>query len=159
MIEDIRPEHHAKLLQMNAEFVHWLSPLDQVELVYVLDRAAYARQIMNGTGVLIGYAHDVNYPDHWNLAWLKTRLEGFFYIDRVIIDRASQGQGVGRQLYADVAQYAKSKGYVWLACEVNTVPDNPGSHAFHVSEGFKPLGEQAFPDSSKAVRYYAKALN
>ena len=158
MIAEIGPEHHAKLLSMNAEFVHWLSPLDQDELSYVLERAAYARQADNGAGVLIGYAHDVDYPGHWNLKWLKGHLENFFYIDRIIIDRAAQGRGLGRRLYADVEKFARARGYEWLACEVNTVPNNPGSHAFHLKEGFHSLGEQAFPDTDKAVRYYAKAL-
>ena len=159
MIGDITPDHYASILRMNAEFVYWLSPLDQDTLSYVLSRADYARQIGEAAGVLIGYGHDVDYPNHWNIEWLKARLENFFYIDRIIIDRAAQGQRFGQKLYADVAQYARSRGYTWLACEVNTVPDNPGSHAFHLRNGFNSLGEQAFPDKDKAVRYYAKALN
>lgn len=159
MISDLTPQHHAKLLHLNTEFVHWLSPLDQDALSYVLSRADYARQIDEAAGVLIGYGHDVDYPNHWNIEWLKVRLENFFYIDRIIIDRAAQGQRLGQKLYADVAQYARSRGYAWLTCEVNTVPDNPGSHAFHLRNGFNSLGEQAFPDKDKAVRYYAKALN
>lgn len=158
MIGDITAAHHAQILKMNTEFVHWLSPMDQAELTYVLDRAAYARQINDAAGILIGYAHDVDYPDHWNIGWLKSRLGNFFYIDRIIIDRAAQGQGLGQRLYADVERFARARGHQWLACEVNTVPDNPGSHGFHQSGGFKPLGEQVF-SGLKAVRYYAKALN
>lgn len=159
MIEDIKPEHYAKFLRMNAEFVHWLSPLDLEGLSYILARADYARQAENAAGVLVGYAHDVDYPEHWNLEWLRPRLDNFFYIDRVIIDRKAHGRGLGRRLYEDVTDYARSCGYDWLACEVNTVPENPGSHAFHIKEGFAGLGEQAFPAKGKAVRYYAKALN
>lgn len=159
MIRDIKLEHHKKILKLNAEFVHWLSPMDQEGLSQLLTRADYARQADDAAGVLIGYAHDVDYPNHWNIEWLQVRLEDFFYIDRVIIDSAAQGRGLGRRLYADVTRYACSLGYSWLACEVNTVPDNPGSHAFHLSEGFNPLGEQVFFDKGKAVRYYAKALN
>jgi len=158
MIGDISSRHHAKILRMNAEFVHWLSPLDQEALSYVLARAAYARQIDDATAVLIGYAHDVNYPDHGNIEWLKSRLENFFYIDRVIIDGAAQGQGMGRRLYEDVEKFARGRGHEFLACEVNTVPNNPGSHAFHLRGGFKVLGAQRFPGKDKAVRYYAKAL-
>ena len=65
---------------MNEAFVHWLSPLDETGLSYVLERADYARQIKEGQGVLIGYAHDVDYPDHWNMMWLSAHLENFFYI-------------------------------------------------------------------------------
>jgi len=159
MIAAIRPQHFDKILRLNEEFVHWLSPLDESELSYVLDRAAYARQINEAAGVLIAYAHDVDYPDHWNLAWLKSRLESFFYIDRIMIERAAQGQGLGQRLYADVAKFARARGYSWLASEVNTRPDNPASHAFHLRDGFISLGEQDFTNKGKAVRYYAKALN
>jgi len=159
MIEDIAPRHHEALLRMNADFVHWLSPLNMQGLSYILERADYARQIAEGQGFLIGYAHDVDYPDHWNLTWLLAHLENFFYIDRVIIDEKAQGQGLGRSLYADVESHARARGYDWLACEVNTQPNNPASHAFHLREGFKILGEQNFPTRDKAVRYYTKALN
>jgi len=158
MIAEITSAHHAQILRINTEFVHWLSPMDQAELTYVLDRAAYARQINEAAGILIGYAHDVDYPEHWNIGWLKSRLGNFFYIDRIIIDRAAQGQGLGQRLYADVERFARSRGHQWLACEVNTVPDNLSSHSFHKACGFKPLGEQVF-SKVKAVRYYAKALN
>ena len=162
MIADITPAHHAQILRINTEFVHWLAPMDQAELTYVLARAAYARQIDDGAGgfggVLIGYAHDTDYPDHWNIDWLKMRIEDFFYIDRIIIDGAAQGQGLGQRLYADITQFARARGHKWLACEVNIIPDNPASHNFHQKLGFKPIGEQSFSEI-KAVRYYAKALN
>ena len=157
-IADITPKHFPQILRINAEFVHWLSPLDQSELSYILDRASYARQIKDASGILIGYAHNVDYPDHWNLNWLRAKLQNFFYIDRVIIDRTAQGQGLGQCLYADIEAYARKCGYDWLACEVNTVPDNPSSHRFHIEAGFKRIGEQSFPEKGKAVRYYAKAL-
>ncbi|MEP3655659.1 MAG: GNAT family N-acetyltransferase [Litorimonas sp.] len=159
MIKDIRPEHHKRILKLNAEFVYWLSPLDHDELSQLLSHADYARQADDATGVLIGYAHDVDYPDHWNLEWLRPRLQNFFYIDRIIIDGTAQGRGLGQALYADVAEYARLRGYSWLACEVNTVPDNPGSHAFHLRDGFHSLGEQSCAGKDKAVRYYAKALD
>lgn len=159
MIADIEPKHHQDLLRMNEVFVHWLSPMDQDELSYVLKRADYARQIEEGRGVLIGYAHDVDYPDHWNMRWLSQHLDAYFYIDRIIIDESAQGKGLGQKLYADVERHARARGYDWLACEVNIIPNNPASHAFHLREGFKILGEQKFPNGDKAVRYYAKALN
>lgn len=159
MIGDITAAHHVDILRMNAEFVHWLAPLEQDELEVLLRRSSYARQIDDGRGILIGYAHDVDYPDHRNLLWLKQRLETFFYIDRIIIDKAAQGQGYGAKLYADIERFARVRGYDWLACEVNTLPDNPGSHMFHVRSGFQPLGDEAYPEIGKALRYYAKPIN
>lgn len=158
MIGPLTSEHYPQFLQMNERFVHWLSPLTQDDLIHILGLAKYARQIGNGDGALIAYAHDVEYPDHWNLKWLRSRIKNFFYIDRVIIDETAHGKGYGRALYNDLAGFARNAGYEALACEVNTVPDNPASHRFHLSMGFTPIGEQTFKDGVKAVRYYVKDL-
>jgi len=156
-IAEISASHYAQILRINQDFVHWLSPMDQAELSYVLARAEYARQIGGAAGVLIGYGHDIDYPGHENLAWLKAHIDKFFYIDRIIIDQTEQGRGFGRRLYADVETFARARGDKWLACEVNSVPNNPRSHSFHQKTGFKVLGEQVFTPE-KVVRYYAKAL-
>lgn len=158
VIDEIQPRHHAALLALNAEFVHWLSPLDTDGLDYLLDRTSYARQIDNGAGVLIGYPHNVDYPDHKHLSWLRRHLDDFFYIDRIIIAARGQGRGHGRALYEDIAAFARARGHSHLACEVNTVPDNPGSHRFHTRAGFTAVGEQDYPAYGTSVRYYAKAL-
>lgn len=158
MIGPITTTHHAQILRLNEKFVEWLSPLDRGELDDLLGRASYAQQIMDGQGVLIAYPGDVDYPDHKNLDWLRRHLTNFFYIDRIIIDGAAQGQRLGQKLYADVERVARARGHDWLACEVNTIPDNPGSHVFHLRAGFTVLGDQNYPDYDKAVRYYAKAL-
>jgi len=164
MIGPILKSHRPKILRMNTEFVHWLSPLDDDRLDYILDRASYQRQIHDGTGVLLGYGHDVDYPDHENLGWLQghaNKLRGsdsFFYIDRVIIARDGQGKGFGQQLYDDVARFAKRSGYARLVCEVNTRPNNPASHAFHLAMGFSAIGEAEYSASDAAVRYYEKPL-
>ena len=156
-IAEIFPAHHAQILKLNRDFVHWLSPLDEMGLDYILSHAEYARKIDGGVGILIGYAHDVDYPKHANLRWLKTRINNFFYIDRIIIDLSAHGTGLGQLLYADIEDFARSRGHDFLACEVNIIPNNPSSHRFHLKAGFEALGEQVFTDE-KAVRYYAKAL-
>ena len=157
MIGPITPDHYDQILKINAEFVHWLSPLDRDDLIALLGRAHYTRQIDNGQGVLIGYAHDVDY-DHKNLRWLRARFDAFFYIDRVIIDGAAQGKGYGQKLYEDFETEARRRGLPRLVCEVNTKPDNPGSHRFHERFGFHAVGEEDYPDYNAAVRYYEKPL-
>jgi len=66
MIGPILNSHHAKILRINQDFVHWLSPLDEGALTDLLSLASYKKQIHEADGVLIGYAHNVNY-DHKNL--------------------------------------------------------------------------------------------
>jgi predicted GNAT superfamily acetyltransferase len=158
MIDDISEVHYAQILRINEHFVHWLSPLDQKELTHILGISTYARQIKDGLGVLIGYGHDAPYPNHYNMQWLSQLFDRVFYIDRIIMDERAIGQGYGRMLYMDIENFARSQGYPRLVCEVNTVPDNPGSHAFHNSMGFRSCGEQIFEPGIKAVRYYEKPI-
>ena len=149
---------------MNTEFVHWLAPMDDDGLDYILERASYQKQIHDAAGVLLGYAHDVDYPDHENLDWLRTHAQvencshDFFYIDRVIISRHGQGKGLGRKLYEDVTRFAQRGGYARLVCEVNTKPNNPTSHAFHLAMGFNAIGDAEYQSKEAAVRYYEKLL-
>jgi len=158
MIGSILKSHRPKILRMNAEFVHWLSPLDDDGLDDLLALAQYKKQIADGAGVLIGYGHDVDY-DHKNLAWLRPRFERFFYIDRVIIAANAHGNGYARQLYEDFEREARRRGLPRLGCEVNTRPDNPGSHAFHLAMGFRAIGDEDYPAYNASLRYYEKLLN
>ena len=158
MIGEISSAHHAQILRINQHFVHWLAPLDMDELQYVLSKASYARQIDDGQGVLIGYGHDAPYPEHENMKWLSKKFGIFFYIDRVIIGEKAIGRGLGRLLYEDLENYARAAGYPRLTCEVNTLPDNPGSHIFHERLGFRACGEQVYQSGVKAVRYCEKQL-
>lgn len=156
-IGSVKPEHHAHILKMNAEFVHWLSPLDEAKLVELLALASFKKQIGNGAGVLIGYVHDVDY-DHKNLKWLRARYDAFHYIDRVIISSESQGKGYGRKLYEDFEAVARQKALPRLVCEVNIRPNNAVSHAFHLRMGFRPIGDVDYPDYDVSLRYYEKLL-
>ena len=159
MIDAVEPMHFDKILKLNAEFVHWLSPLDMAGLQTLLGSTLYARQIDDGDAVLLAIASKTEMSNHTNLDWLKARRENFIYIDRVIVAAGAQGKGYAGRLYADLADFARQNGYDSLTCEVNTQPDNPGSHAFHLRQGYRPIGEQNNPDMGKCVRYYAKALN
>jgi len=164
MIGPILKSHRPEILRMNEEFVHWLAPLDDERLDYLLQRASYQRQIHDGAGVLLGYGDDVDYPDHGNIMWLRAHSDAhrggdrFFYIDRIIIDRAGHGKGLARQLYDDVARFAAKQGFARITCEVNTRPNNPASHAFHLSMGFTAIGDAGYTGSDAAIRYYEKRL-
>lgn len=152
----IQPAHHAEILRNNQQFVHWLSPLDDVGLTALLGIADYAQQLADGQAALIGYAGDSAYR-HKHVDYLSARLDRYVYIDRVIIGAAGQGRGLGRALYADIEDFARRSGHTHLACEVNTRPDNPGSHAFHCALGFAAFGDADY-DGGLSVRYYVRKL-
>ncbi|MAF56948.1 GNAT family N-acetyltransferase [Ponticaulis sp.] len=87
----------------------------------------------------------------WFEAWLETNPVKLNYVDRIALTPEARGKGVGPQLYK--AAFEHSEGCDAIGCEVNTAPDNPGSHRFHKRLGFAEVGRQAF-SPEKAVAYY-----
>lgn len=76
------------------------------------------------------------------------------YIDRIVVDGATRGAGVGRQLYRAVFDRARADGRPEVTCEVNLQPPNPESLAFHSRMGFSRVGEQ----DTKGGRYTVALL-
>lgn len=157
MIDTVSTEHLPTILTNNERFVHWLSPLNMTDLEQLISVASYVRQIGEGEGVLIGFRADSSHQSD-NLTWLRDKFDDFVYIDRVIIGENVQGKGYGRKLYEDYEVYAREQNIPRMVCEVNTIPDNPGSHKFHLRLGFKPCGEMEMKNGTKRVRYYEKLL-
>lgn len=84
-----------------------------------------------------------------NYRWFSARGGRFRYIDRVVVADWARGRGVGRALYAGLI--AATPADVALVCEVNTVPPNPGSEAFHARIGFREVGRAAHAPGEKEV--------
>ncbi|BDI23602.1 GNAT family N-acetyltransferase [Herbiconiux sp. L3-i23] len=64
------------------------------------------------------------------------------YIDRIVIDEAARGAGLGRRFYEAAFERAAADGRDEVTCEVNIEPPNPESLAFHGRMGFERIGEQ-----------------
>jgi len=77
-----------------------------------------------------------------NYAWFESRGIAHQYIDRIVVSAQAKGTGVGRALYESVFERARERGANEITCEVNVVPPNPGSLAFHERMGFRRIGEQ-----------------
>ena len=92
-----------------------------------------------------------------NYRWLSERYERFAYVDRVAVDAAARGKGLGEALYAAVVERFEAERPVLLA-EVNLEPPNPGSLRFHKRAGFREVGERWEADRSKGVVYLARDL-
>jgi predicted GNAT superfamily acetyltransferase len=86
-------------------------------------------------------------PNH---AWFVARYPRFLYIDRVVVAPEGQGRGLARRLYEHLVAHGNNRP---LCCEVNVVPPNARSMAFHQRLGFTACGEAIDPRNGKRVRY------
>lgn len=92
----------------------------------------------------------------WFEAWRDREKKSLIYVDRIAIAESARGSGLGEALYRQAfAQFADREV---IAAEVNTIPDNPGSHRFHDRLGFVRVGQQVFTEGEKAVAYYIRKL-
>ena len=93
----------------------------------------------------------------WLERWMKCQDTSMLYVDRIAMAEAARGQRIGQQLYEAAIAETRDRGRRWLTAEVNTDPDNPGSHRFHDRLGFVRVGEARYkPDY--AVAYYAREV-
>ena len=93
-----------------------------------------------------------------NFRWFVERYDRFLYVDRIVIDRTAARSGIGSALYGDLIQFGATQGCPALCCEINVLPPNPISHAFHARFGFKEVGRSAETGASKVVSYQVAAL-
>jgi len=92
-----------------------------------------------------------------NYKWLSERYQRFAYVDRIAVDEAARGQGIGEVLYGTVIERFTGERPVLLA-EVNLEPPNPGSLRFHERLGFRAVGERWAADHAKGVVYLERQL-
>lgn len=89
------------------------------------------------------------YPSE-NYRWVAARYSRFLYLDRVIVDPAHRGQGIGTALYEHAMEFGRRRAPI-LTCEVNVKPPNPDSLRFHKNLGFRQLGKQKTEGGKKRV--------
>jgi uncharacterized protein len=157
MIRDATPDDFDLILALNAESVHWLSPLMRPGLDALHRQAAYHRVVsVDGVvaGFLLALREGCRY-DSPNYAWFAQHFDRFLYIDRVVVDARSHGQGLGNQLYADLFAFARSERIDRVTCEFDIEPPNEGSRRFHQRHGFEEVGTQRVAGGKKLVSLQA----
>lgn len=144
-----RPSDFDAILRINEEAQPKVMRLSRDELAAALAAAPQFLVWTEGEEVvayLIAYVGTDSY-DGEEFAWFYAHLgETFLYIDQVAIAPEARGQGIGRALYEALAQRASASGRTALACEVNVLPPNPASLAFHARVGFAEAGRMATSD-------------
>lgn len=131
----------ADVLRLNAAEVASLAPMDRLrmqQLVGEADRFDVVEVDGSFGGFVVTFAPGAAY-DSPNYRWFSTRLgSGFYYLDRIVLEERVRRRGVGRAVYDEIESVASAYGR--LALEVNLVPPNPASMAFHRARGFREVG-------------------
>jgi predicted GNAT superfamily acetyltransferase len=145
------------LLDLNNAHAEELSFKTADGLRELFASASHVHAEENGLALLVAFSETCRY-DNPNFAWLVARFPRFNYIDRVVVSEKARGLGLARELYAGLERQTLAEGRERLVCEINAIPPNPASDAFHKKLGFQPVGEQHLEDRGKTVRYWAKEL-
>ena len=148
------------ILSLNAESVHFLSPLDDERLQQLHARAAYHRVVEHDGGVaafLLAFREGADY-DSPNYRWFARNYARFLYIDRIVVAGDARGHGFGAKLYDDILGFAAATSAVRLTAEFDVEPPNPVSAAFHRRYGFREVGTQWLGGGKKQVSLQAREL-
>ena len=148
-------------LALNNGAVPAVNGHDAESFAALIGAADYARVALGGdgagAGLLVVFGPGAAYRSP-NYLWFDARYDDFLYVDRIVVDGAARGQGIGRALYGELFAYAGGRARR-ITCEVNLKPPNPGSLRFHERAGFRPVGEQSTDGGAKQVRLLEKLLS
>ena len=140
----IAPRDLPVLAALNDAAVPAVSALGLDGLIAHLPRCALAVVADDDAGspvaFLLALAPGSDYASE-NYRWFETHRPGSLYVDRIVVAPTAHGRGLGRLLYAAVADRASELGLAEITCEVNLEPPNPGSMAFHARLGFAQIEE------------------
>ncbi|MCU1495647.1 MAG: acetyltransferase family protein [Acidimicrobiaceae bacterium] len=143
-IRSVTSKDAPAILALNAESESALSPLDAEALDTLLATTALALLAVDGEGEgdeVLGFAlafgPGATY-DSANYRWFEQRYDSYLYLDRIAVDGRHRRRGVGRAIYDEMERHAEPSGR--MLCEVNLVPPNDTSLAFHASRGYDQVG-------------------
>jgi uncharacterized protein len=158
MLRDVSPSDFPAILALNAESVHFTSPLDLPRLQHLHAQSAYHR-VVERDGIidafLLAFREGADY-DSPNYRWFVREYPRFVYIDRIVVAETARGAGLGAKLYDDIIAFASRSNCERLTCEFDLDPPNPVSARFHARYGFREVGRQWIGDGKKQVSLQAR---
>lgn len=148
-IRTLVPADNAQVLSLNAGAQPHVAPLDGAELER-LQALSQAHLVAEEGEVIVGYvlafAREDAYDGEEFLTLRSMIPQSFVYIDQIVILGTARRAGIARRLYGALEHAALLRDAHCLCCEVNTMPPNPGSLAFHKRLDFSPVGSLATRD-------------
>ena len=144
---------YLRIVAINAAEISQTSLMDLEKLNLIVAMACYQRVVVikgQVAAFLIALRDRVPYENE-NYKWFASRLDGYIYVDRIVVAAKYTGLKIGSLLYTDLFAYARLNGVTNVACEYNIVPPNLASAAFHKKFGFTELGTQCVASGTKLV--------
>jgi predicted GNAT superfamily acetyltransferase len=156
-LRPLAPTDHADVLRLNEDNVEALAPMDE-ERLHRLAGWADRFDVLQVDGTFAGFVLTFgpgSTYDSENYRWFHDRYgDRFYYLDRIVLEPRFRRRGLGGFVYADVEATATSRER--LALEVNLVPRNDASLAFHAGRGYAEVGRRG--DDAHLVSLMTKEL-
>jgi hypothetical protein len=152
LVRDAATHDRAVLLALNNSAIPHVNELDREQFEWLAGHADYFR-VAEDKGRIAGFVLAIGAGlDYWSLnyRWFSERYDNFLYLDRVVVAENMRRHGAGRLLYQDIADFAGGR-WPRITLEVNLLPPNPGSMAFHEEMGFRRVGVREEDEGRKAV--------
>jgi predicted GNAT superfamily acetyltransferase len=151
-LRPITPHDHAAVLALNQANVAALAPMDAARLEEI-HRLADRFDVLEHDGAFAGFVvtFGPGTPyDSENYRWFSRRHDrDFYYLDRIVLASTVRRRGLGTFVYDEVE--ATAAAYGRLALEVNVIPRNDVSLAFHDRRGYVEVGRLGDDDRLVAL--------
>jgi len=158
-IRDIRADDLEAALALNESVVPHVNSIGLTEMSWFAAHADYFRVVDNEAsidGMLIGFRPGSAYASPY-YRWFCDHFDDFAYIDRIAISGTMRRRGMASAFYRDFE--ATFQGRVpCLACEVNLLPTNESSLAFHREMGFTVVDNAVIEPGIREVARLTKKL-
>lgn len=143
-IREIEARDYAEVLRINESVVDTMSPMDSIRLGELLSYCSYAKvALVDGkiAKFILAMKEGGRYQNE-NYTWFSERYETFLYVDRVAVSPEYIGQGVVPVLYRNLLEYARANSTANIVFEINIIPLNEQSVAFHKNSDLPKLANR-----------------
>jgi predicted GNAT superfamily acetyltransferase len=152
LVRRMQPSDYAWALALNNSEVPHVSAHAEYIFPRFIESAAWAPVAVRDNkpvGFAVLFLAGSTYNSE-NYRWVAARYSRFLYLDRIIVEPAQRGHGIGNALYENAIEFGRRRAPI-LTCEVNEDPPNPHSLRFHEKLGFRELGKQKTEGGKKSV--------